>query len=107
MAPAKTGTTLASQPSTASAGTLQQIALSINVVGSYFQVEQFFDRVENLARAMKVSGFTLAPGRSPTKPVDPSGLATSSNAQLNAQVNALVYMSANRTPVPTVPVAAK
>jgi Tfp pilus assembly protein PilO len=108
VASAKTSGAAATQPSAAAAGTLQQISLSINVVGSYFQVEQFFDRIENLSRAMKVSGFTLAPGRNPMKKVDPSAaLAGSTGSDLNTQLTALVYMSANRTPVPTVPVAAK
>ena len=106
---AKTGTTLTTAPAGSAAGTLQQIALTINVIGGYFQVEQFFDRLENLTRALKVGGFTMLPGTSPTKKVDLAAVpvATDPGKVLNTQVNALVYMSSNRTPVPTVPVAAK
>jgi Tfp pilus assembly protein PilO len=103
-------TTLASGAASSAAGTLQQIALTINVIGGYFQVEQFFDRLENLSRALKVGGFTMLPGTSPTKPVDPMAtvtVATDPGKVLNTQVNALVYMSSNRAPVPAAPVAAK
>ena len=90
-------------------GTLKQIPLAINVVGGYFQVEQFFDRLENLSRALKITGFSVTPGVSPTKKSTAATAAAASDPGkvLTSQVMALIYMSSGRMPVPTAPVAAK
>jgi hypothetical protein len=67
------------------------------VVGGYFQVEQFFDKVEELSRAAKVTGFTMAPGTNPLKPqgTGPSNLAETGKV-LTANVTANVYMAVGR-----------
>lgn len=84
----------------AGAGTLESIGLSLNVAGRYFQIEQFFDQVEHLSRAMKVLGFTLAPGANPMKAQ--SGSSTSGAAvsgyggTLTTSITANVYMAAGR-----------
>ena len=83
----------------AAAGTLNSIGLTVNVVGGYFQVEQFMDGLENLTRAMKVTGFTLAPGSNPVKPT-----ATQPGADtrtLNAAITGTVYMATGRSTVST------
>ena len=49
-----------------SAGTLTSIPVALNVVGDYFEIEQFIANLENLPRALRVSNLTLAPGASPT-----------------------------------------
>ena len=89
---------------------LQSIALTINVVGGYFQVEQFLDGVESLSRSLKVTGFTLTPGLSPVKPVAPAaagGTTVESGKSLSAAITGQVYMT---SPAPaaavTTPVAA-
>lgn len=81
-----------------SPGVLTSIPLTINVVGGYFQVEQFFDRLENLARATKVTGFTLAPGGNPMKPVTDAAAASAADTgkSLSANVTANVYMAVGR-----------
>lgn len=88
----------AAQPATGgSAGTLQSIPLNVTVVGSYFQVEQFLDRVENLSRAMKITGFTLAPGTSPLSGGGSAGAPdTSTGKVLQATLNGVVYMATGR-----------
>jgi Tfp pilus assembly protein PilO len=84
----------------AAAGSLQAIGLNVNVVGGYFQVEQFLDGLESLQRAFKVSGFTLAPGTNPVKPA--AGQATvDSGRVLNATVTGQVFMALGRTAAPT------
>jgi type IV pilus assembly protein PilO len=83
-----------------SPGVLTAIPLSINVVGGYFQVEQFFDRLENLARATKVTGFTMAPGTNPVKPA--AGQDAATGKTLAAAVNANVYMAVGRGIAPAV-----
>ena len=97
----------ASAGAKATAG-LQQIALAVNVVGGYFQVEQFLDRVENLTRAFKVNGFTLAPGANPLKVTvtGTSGPAAGTGKTLMATINGQVFLvPATVATTPTVPVA--
>jgi Tfp pilus assembly protein PilO len=78
------------------AGALQSIGLNLNVVGGYFQVEQFLDRLESLGRAFKVTGFTLAPGSNPLKPAAAQG-AVDSGSSLTAAVTGQVYMATGRS----------
>jgi Tfp pilus assembly protein PilO len=47
------------QPATASA-LLYQVPLNLKVSGSYFELEQFINKLEGLQRAFLVSGFTVA-----------------------------------------------
>ncbi|HUR51637.1 MAG TPA: type 4a pilus biogenesis protein PilO [Mycobacteriales bacterium] len=78
-------------------GVLTTIPLAINVVGGYFQVEQFFDRLENLARAAKVTGFTMLPGTNPLKPqTGASGASADTGKVLTVAVQANVYMAVGR-----------
>jgi type IV pilus assembly protein PilO len=86
-----------------SPGVLTSIPLTINVVGGYFQVEQFFDRVESLARAAKVTGFTMAPGSNPMKPPAAGAAAApvETGKVLTTNVTANVYMAPGRGTVPT------
>jgi type IV pilus assembly protein PilO len=39
---------------------LYQVPLTLDVTGSYFELEQFVSRLENLSRSYRVTGFTLA-----------------------------------------------
>jgi Tfp pilus assembly protein PilO len=106
----------AAKPATASSpvsvGTLKSISLSLTVVGGYFQVEQFLDRVENLSRAAKVTGFTLAPGSNPVKAAPASAAGATGTAPvedkgktLAAAITANVYMASGR--ITTTPAAGK
>jgi Tfp pilus assembly protein PilO len=71
---------------------LQQIGLIINVVGGYFQVEQFLDGLESLTRALKVTGFTLAPGENPVKPAAAFSGSVNAGKSLTAAITGQVYM---------------
>ncbi|HUR52222.1 MAG TPA: type 4a pilus biogenesis protein PilO [Mycobacteriales bacterium] len=81
---------------TASAGVLNAIPLSINVVGGYFQLEQFFDKLEELSRAAKVTGFTMTPGANPLKPTAGNQVSSDTGKTLSAAVSANVYMAVGR-----------
>jgi Tfp pilus assembly protein PilO len=85
------GATAAAPAATA----LQSITVSLNVVGPYFQVEQFLDRLEGLTRAFKVSGFSLTPGDNPVKPATTStGPAVADTGKsLTAAITGQVFMS--------------
>ena len=82
------------------AGSLQSIGMTLSVVGGYFQVEQFLDRVESLSRAMKVTAFTLAPGANPVKPALSQSTAGSAGT-LTATITGTVYMASGRTTAAT------
>jgi type IV pilus assembly protein PilO len=74
-APAPASTTSTDSSSTDSSGTapapvaaappapsLYQIPLTLNVTGSYFEMEQFVGKLEGLKRSLLVTGFTITPG---------------------------------------------
>jgi type IV pilus assembly protein PilO len=95
--PASTTLTSDSTTSSYSAGVLTSIPLTINVVGGYFQVEQFFDRLENLARAAKVTGFSMSPGSNPMKLASgAAGASVETGKVLTVNVTANVYMAVGR-----------
>lgn len=98
-------------PAGAGVGALQSIPVAINVAGSYFQIEQFLDGLENLSRAAKVTGFGLAPGPNPVKPALMAAVAApvDNGKTLVTTINAQVFMAPGRPPAPavTVPVPAK
>ncbi len=113
IAPARAGAT------SATTGLLSSIGVTVNVVGGYFEMEQFLDALESLPRAFKVTAFTAAPGTNPVKPppAAPTGTAGAPTAApaaaptddgriLTATVTGQVFLAAGRaaaTPV-TVPV---
>lgn len=85
---------------------VQQIPVALNVVGGYFQVEQFLDRLENLTRAFKVTGFTLAPGSNPVKVASKSSSTTTTidpGKSLSATINGQVFLKPAAVPA-TAPV---
>jgi len=113
IAPSRAGAT------SATTGLLASIGVTVNVVGGYFEMEQFLDALESLPRAFKVTAFTAAPGANPVKPppAAPTGTAgapaaapaaapTDDGRILTATVTGQVFLAAGRaaaTPV-TVPV---
>ena len=91
------------RPAAAAAGTagqLAQIPVALNVVGGYFQVEQFVAALENLPRSMRITALTMAPGANPVKPV--VGTAVDDGRTLATTITAQVFMAANRPPATAV-----
>src|SRR4051812_19561240 len=78
--------------SSAAASPLASIPLTMQVQGSYFNIEQFFSAVESLSRAMLVTGFTLAPGGTQTAG-GAQGAAASGNGMLSASITASIFES--------------
>jgi type IV pilus assembly protein PilO len=56
-----TETTAAPASAAAAASTLFQVPLALNVTGSYFELEQFINKLEGLKRSFLVTGFSLSP----------------------------------------------
>lgn len=100
-----TGTATAAKPgvaaSSSSAGQLGVIPVAINVVGGYFQVEQFMSALENLPRSMRVTNLALVPG---TNPVKPTKTPAEDGKSLNTTITAQVFMATNRPPATAVTV---
>ena len=77
---------------------LAQIPITVQVTGSYFNIESFFRSVEHLDRAMLVSGFSMTPGDSGASTNTSTG-ATSGGAvgaapnALTASITAVVFES--------------
>jgi type IV pilus assembly protein PilO len=116
-APVATGSTAttpartAATTTAAAAGSLQAITLTVDVVGRYFQVEQFFDKLENLTRAFKVTEFSMKPGVSPTAKVakDSTGTAAlkpATPSTLTTTITGSVYLATGRTSTAAAPAAA-
>lgn len=91
------GAPAAGAAAAAAAGVLKSITISIRVVGGYFQIEQFFDRVESLSRAMKATSLSLTPGPNPLKPEVPGAATNALDSTLSGSINATVFMATGRT----------
>jgi Tfp pilus assembly protein PilO len=60
---------------------LYQVPVILNATGSYFEVEQFLNKLEGLKRSFLVTGFSLKPG------------ASASSSQLQISITARVFLS--------------
>jgi Tfp pilus assembly protein PilO len=80
-----------------SAGLLTAIPVALNVVGGYFQVEQFVANLENLPRSMRLSNVAIVPGLNPVK-ANPASASVADGRSLSTTINAQVFMAANRPP---------
>jgi Tfp pilus assembly protein PilO len=96
-----TGESTATTPSapTATAGqrNLFQVPLTLTVSGSYFELEQFINKLENLRRSFLVSGFTLAPQEAQGTDEAEGGLTV--------VLNGRVFLSQQAPATTTTPVA--
>jgi Tfp pilus assembly protein PilO len=78
---------------------MSSIAVTLNVVGGYYQIETFLDSVEQLTRAMKVTTLSVVPGSNPLKVVAPTGGAMAAAPSvddgrvLSATITGNVYMA--------------
>jgi Tfp pilus assembly protein PilO len=76
--------------------TLFQVPVTLNVTGSYFELEQFISKLENIRRSFLVSGFTIA---------DATAEGTV-DGDLTVVLNGRVFLSQAVQPTTTAPVAA-
>jgi type IV pilus assembly protein PilO len=96
---AATGSTTAKKPPTHAAvpaSTLFKVPLTLNVTGSYFELEQFVSKLETVRRSFLVTGFKLGPPLSVNaKPGD-----------LTIIIDGRVFLSQPTTATTTTPVVA-
>ena len=100
-APAPATMTAATAAAAAAAPPLASIPLTLQVQGSYFNVEQFFSAVEGLNRAMLVTGFSLASASGPSGGAAASGPDALPPGTLNASITAQVFESPQLAPAAT------
>jgi Tfp pilus assembly protein PilO len=87
------------QPATASA-LLYQVPLNLKVSGSYFELEQFINKLEGLQRSFLVSGFTVSASES-NDPAAPAGLTLDLQGQVF--LSSAASAAAPSTPVASAP----
>ena len=98
----------------AAAPTLYYVPLTVKTEGSYFEMEQFLNKLEGLKRSFLVSGFTLKPSELPAEPGSTAGLSLeitgrvflAPEAAAAVTVPAVVPAPAPGTPAPTTAPAA-
>jgi Tfp pilus assembly protein PilO len=70
---------------------LGTIPVTLNVVGGYFQVQQFLSNLEELKRAIRFTNVTLAPGSNPVKPAAPGSAPVDDGRTLAATLTGQVF----------------
>ena len=99
-----TTTTPAAPPAPA----LFQVPLTLNVTGSYFELEQFINKLEGLKRSLLVSGFTLTPASGGSTDGDSADAGAPARGDLTLALQGRVFLSPASTaptvtqPTPTV-----
>jgi Tfp pilus assembly protein PilO len=91
------GTAAATTPVPAPvAALLYNVPLALEITGSYFEVEQFINKLEGMQRNFLLTGFTLKPST-----------ATTTNANdMDLNLNGQVFLAPNVAAATTTPVAA-
>ena len=93
----------AAAASSSAAGQLASIGVTLNVVGGFFQIEQFVSALESLQRSMRLTNVSLAPGVSPVRPVTPTASGPVDDGKsLIATLLGQVYTAVNRPPATAV-----
>lgn len=89
VAPVGTPAAASAEPT---APTLYQVPLTLNVTGSYFELEQFVNKLEGLKRSLLVSEFTISPANSTTS-TNAATSGTSSAGDLTLALQGRVYLA--------------
>jgi Tfp pilus assembly protein PilO len=84
--------------------TLFQVPLTLSVTGSYFEVEQFLNKLEDLKRSMLISGLTMTPGGGVSTSTSAGG-ADASPSDLKVVLTGRVFLTQASAPTTTTPVA--
>ena len=101
VAPAPGAPGAAAAPASA-AGTLAQILVTINVVGDFYDVEQFVANLEQLPRALKISNLVVAPGTSPTAGKSGGATSAADGRSLTTTITGSVFLATGATPATAV-----
>ena len=89
-----TTTTTTAAPATGTAGTLMSMQLTIKVAGGFYETEEFVAQLEDLPRALRVSGITLTPGKDPVQAAGaPTSTAPEDGRSLITDIIGTVYVA--------------
>lgn len=80
------------------------LPLQLEITGSYFEVEQFLNKLEGMQRNYLVTGFSLKPGEAAAGGA--TGTAATGTGDLSLSLTGQVFLSPNVAAAPTTPVAA-
>lgn len=83
----------ASTPTATTGATATVIPVSINVIGGFYEVERYLGELEDLPRALRVAGLTIAPGKSPLTTGKDVGPPVQSGRSLAVTLTAQVFMT--------------
>lgn len=102
-----TGTTTTPVAPTPAAPSLYQVPLTLDVTGSYFELEQFINKLEGLKRSFLVTGFTLgAAATDESATGDSTGSTGTGTGDLTLKLQARVFLAPPIAPVATQPIPA-
>ncbi len=93
-------------PAAPPAPSLYQVPLTLDVTGSYFELEQFINKLEGLKRSFLVTGFTVAPAATESAATGDSTGSTGSTGDLTIKIQARVFLAPPVEPVTTQPTPA-
>jgi hypothetical protein len=109
---AKPAVTAGGTPAASAGAGLQVIVLTLQVGGDFFSTEKFFNQVEQMTRAFKVTGFTIGTVKETVQgggsaPAGPGRANDSETGEYQrTSITASVYMSPPAASGPTPPVVA-
>lgn len=90
-----------------SAGTLSAIPVAINVIGGYYEVEQYVAALEDLSRAFRLVNLSIAPGTSSVAGGKTASAASATDGKsLATTITGQVFLAVNSTPSAAVTVPA-
>jgi Tfp pilus assembly protein PilO len=90
----------------AGSSTLFEVPLALQITGSYFEVEQYLNKLEGLKRSFLVSGLTLTPGGgAATSTTSATSTSGTSGSDLSVTISGRVFLSQAAAPTTTTPVA--
>ena len=94
-------------PAAPPAPSLYQVPLTLDVTGSYFELEQFVNKLEGLKRSFLVTGFTVTPVATETAAAgDSTGSTGAAPGELTIKIQARVFLAPPIEPVTTQPTPA-
>jgi Tfp pilus assembly protein PilO len=99
---AAAGTTAPTVVAPPAAPKLFLVPLSLDITGSYFEVEQFINKLEGMQRKFLLTGFTLKPGGSSATQTG----ATTTAGELDLNLTGQVFLSPTMAAATTTPAPA-
>jgi Tfp pilus assembly protein PilO len=82
-------------PSAPVAAPLYMAPIALEITGSYFEIEQFINKLEGMQRSFLLSGFTLKAGAAPTAGSATTSTTTSTTDGLSLSLTGQVFLAPN------------